>query len=680
MKFAYFRPAIAFLIVTAIFTTTFGQSAGKKGPDLASLDRSCKPCEDFYKYANGGWLNDSKNQIPAAYSSWGKANILADNNSTALKQIVEESAKNTAAPKGGTQKMVGDLYTSCMDEARIEAAGAKPLAANLTRIEAIRSVSDLAGEVGRMHREGFPVLFGLGAGPDLKNSTIIIAQTGQGGLSLPNRDYYTNQDEKSKEIREALVKHIARMFELLGDDSAKAAAAAQTVLTIQTKLAEASKAPVQLRDPNANYNKFTFAQLKELTPDWSWDAYLAARNAPKINEINVAQPEFFKEVNRLAIAVSLDDWKTLLRWHLVSTAASRMSKKFDDEKFNFNRVFSGQKEQLPREKRCVSTTDGLLGDALGQEFVKRTFPPASKARMKEMVNNLTAAFRERLLKLDWMSDETRKQALVKLDAIVQKIGYPDKWESFDGLKISRESFFDNTLQAIAFHGDKNLQKIGKPVDRTEWAMTVPTVNAYYSSLLNEIVFPAGILQPPMFDPNADDAINYGAIGAVIGHEITHGFDDKGSLFDAKGNLRMWWTPEDRAKFDQRAECIVKQYNSYQVADDLFINGKLTLGENIGDLGGLTVAYEAYMKSLSGKPRVEIDGFTPEQRFFLGYAQAWVRQARAEFERNYVKNDVHSLPRFRVLGPLSNMPQFAAAFNCKPGDKMVRPESERCQIW
>ena len=669
------------LLVAALCLNALAQGSRKKGPDLASLDKTCAPCEDFYRFANGGWLAAKENQVPAAYPAWDKAMVLREKNLDLLRRILEEAARDTRARKGSNEQLIGDLFASCMDEAKIEAAGAKPLAPLLARINGIKDRRELQAEVGRLHRRGVPVLFGMGGTPDYKNSSTVIAFVGQGGLSLPTRDYYTGDDDRSKALRAEFVKHVARMFELLGDEPARAASAAQTVLALQTRLAAVSKSPVEMRDPNANYNKHSLRQLKELTPDLSWDAYFAERGVPKVAELNVAQPAFFKELNGLVVAAPLDDLKTLLRWHLVNANASRLSAKFDQEKFNFGRLLSGQTAQLPRVKRCVGLTDGYLGEALGQEYVRRAFTPESKARMKEMVNNLLAAFRARLLKLDWMGEETRRAALVKLDAVVRKIGYPDKWESYAGLEVGRDSLFDNLLRAAEFYNDKNLRKIGKPVDRTEWVMSPPTVNAYYSALNNEIVFPAGMLQPPYFDPEADDALNYGAIGAVIGHEITHGFDDKGSQFDAQGNLRLWWTAEDRKNFEQRAECVARQFGGYKVADGLFVNGLLTLGENIGDLGGLNVAFDAYMKSLEGRPRPgEIDGFTAEQRFFLGYAQSYASNMRPEFERLLTGSDPHSLGRFRVNGPLSNMPQFARAFGCKAGDPMVRPAGETCRIW
>jgi putative endopeptidase len=644
------------------------------------MDTTCQPCEDFYQYANGGWLKT--NEVPAAFASWGSFRLLAEKNRTALHEILEEASKNSAAGKGTIEQKIGAYYATCMDEARINAAGLKPLEADFARIEKIKDLRELQAVVAEMHRHATPVMFGFGATPDLKNSTQVIGSAGQGGISLPNRDYYTKTDEKSVQIREAFVKHVARMFELLGDAPERAAANAKTVMAIQTRLAESSRTPVELRDPNKQYNKMTLAQLKELTPNFNWEAYLAARGVPKVSEINIGQPEFFKNLNAMLTDVPLADWKTYLRWHLLRDAAAVLPAPFEQESFNFyGRTLTGAKEQLPRWQRCVTSTDAALGEALGQAYVKRAFSPESKARMQQMIANLIAAFRERINRLEWMSSETKQQAQTKLEAFKQKIGYPDKWRDYSAVEIDRASYLENARRAAKFEIARNINKIGKPVDRTEWGMTPPTVNAYYSPLFNEIAFPAGILQPPFFNPDADDAINYGAIGAVIGHELTHGFDDRGSLFDAQGNLRMWWTADDRKKFEERAECVASQFSGYEVDKGLNMNGKLVLGESIADLGGLTVAYEAFQKSLQGKPRpAALDGFTPEQRFFLGWAQVWATNYRAEAIRQQVLGDPHPIARFRVNGPLSNMQQFAEAYSCKAGDKMVRPTSDRCQIW
>jgi putative endopeptidase len=527
---------------------------------------------------------------------------------------------------------------------------------------------------------GVPVLFGFGGSPDLKNSSMVIASAGQGGLSLPNRDYYTKEDAKSKEVREKFLEYSKNMFKLLGDSEAKAAANAGTVMDMQTRLAKSSKAPVELRDPASRYNKMTMAQASELMPNFSWNDYMATRGVPTVTEMNIGQPAFFTEVNAMMKDVALNDWKTYLRWMMINSAAPRLSKAFVDENFNFySRYLQGAKEQQPRWRQCVGATDSAIGEALGQEFVKKAFTPEAKARMDELINNLFAAFRNRLSGLEWMSDETKRQGLAKLSTFKRKIGYPETLRGYTGLQIDRKSYLMNALRSSQFEIGRNLKDIGKPVDRTRWAMTPPTVNAYYSSVLNEIVFPAGILQPPFFNFAADDAINYGSIGGVIGHEITHGFDDQGSKFDAEGNFKSWWTAEDRTKFDERASCVANQFSNYEVQPDLNINGRLTLGENIADLGGLTVAYDAYMKSLEGKPRPEnIDGFTPEQRFFLGWAQVWAGKYTSEAERTQVLGDSHALPRWRVNGPLSNMPQFSKAFGCKQSDAMVREDI--CLIW
>jgi putative endopeptidase len=473
---------------------------------------------------------------------------------------------------------------------------------------------------------------------------------------------------------------MTNMFKLLGDSPEKAAANAQTVMNIQTRLANASLPPVEMRNPDNRYHKISLVEAKELAPNLYLDTYMATRGVPAVTEINIGQPNFFKEVNKMLDDVSIADWQTYLRWMTVNSAAPILSKAFEEENFNFyGRYLSGTKEQQPRWRRCVSATDDSLGEALGQEFVKKAFTPKAKERMNELIDNLFAAMKDRINNLDWMGEATKKQALVKLSTFKRKIGYPDVLRGYKGLTIDRGSYFENALNSGQFQIKRNLQDIGKPVDRTRWGMTPPTVNAYYSGVFNEIVFPAGILQPPFFNFEADDAINYGAIGGVIGHEISHGFDDQGSKFDAEGNFKMWWTEEDRKKFEERAACVVKQFDEYEVQPKMFMNGRLALGENIGDLAGLTIAYDAFMKSMEGKPRpANIDGFTPEQRFFLGWAQVWAAKATQEAEALQVKTGPHALPRFRVNGPLSNMPQFAEAFGCKQGQPMVRKDA--CSIW
>jgi putative endopeptidase len=669
-----FRLAVVTTVLLSICVSAFAQN---KGFDTSRMDKSVEACTDFFQYANGTWLKNT--EIPAAYSRWGSFNILGENNNAVLKSILETAAKTKAASGTDTQ-LIGDYFASCMGEAAIEKAGVEPLNRYFKQIDQVKTTADLQRQIAMMHNMGVPVLFGFGGSPDLKNSTMVIASAGQGGLSLPNRDYYTKDDAKSKEVREKFLEYSKNMFKLLGDTEAEATANAKTVMDLQMRLANSSKAPVELRDPNSRYNKMTLAQAAEIAPNLSWTEYMSARGVPPVQELNVGQPAFFKEVSAMMKDISLDDWKTYLRWMLINSAAPRLSKSFVDENFNFySKYLQGAKEQQPRWRQCVGATDGAIGEALGQEFVKTAFTPEAKARMDKLIDNLFIAFRSRLSGLEWMSDETKKQGLEKLSTFKRKIGYPDKLRGYQGLKIDRQSYIDNSVTSARFEIARNLQDIGKPVDRTRWGMTPPTVNAYYSSGLNEIVFPAGILQPPFFNFAADDAINYGSIGGVIGHEITHGFDDQGSKFDAFGNFKSWWTESDRAKFEERASCVANQFNTYEVQKGLNINGRLTLGENIADLGGLTVAYDAYLKSLDGKPRpANIDDFTPEQRFFLGWAQVWAGKYTLEAERTQVLGDTHSLPRWRVNGPLSNMPQFSKAFGCKQSDAMVK--NDVCLIW
>ncbi|HVM76083.1 MAG TPA: M13 family metallopeptidase [Candidatus Saccharimonadales bacterium] len=646
------------------------------GFSLGNLDRTCKPCEDFYEFAMGGWMK--ANPIPAEYPSWGTFTQLRDNNLAAMHTILETASTEKTAP-GSNEQKIGDFYASCMDTSAIDAAGLKPLGADLAAIDGINDRKSLDDEIARLQREGTGVLFRFGSGQDIKDSTRVIANANQGGLGMPDRDYYFREDEKSKQLRADYVLHVAKMFQLAGDPADKAAAEANTVMSIETALAKASRTRVELRDPEKNYHLLPLAEVKTLTPDWSWQNYLQAIGAPAVEQINIRQPDFFKAMNQELDTVPLPDWKIYLRWHLIHTYAPALPDKFVDENFDFyERKLSGTKEILPRWKRCAQSTDRNLGEALGKVYVDKYFPPAAKARAKEMVNNLIAALRDDIPSLDWMGPETKKEALGKLEAFNVKIGYTDKWRDYSKLSIDRSSYIGNLRRSFEFEHARQLGKIGKPVDRTEWGMTPPTVNAYYNSSMNEIVFPAGILQPPFYNPNADDAVNYGGIGAVIGHEISHGFDDQGSKFDGKGNLHEWWTPEDRKNFTDRGDCVVNQFNGYEVEAGLHQNGKLVLGESIGDLGGLAIAYAAYERSIAGHRPPTIDGFTPEQRFFLGWAQVWGTNQRPEAARLQTNTDPHPLARFRGNGPLSNMEAFAKAFGCKKGDPMVRENT--CKIW
>ena len=664
-------------VLTVLLAVCAAINAQNKGFDTSRMDTSVEACTDFFEYANGTWLKNT--QIPATESSWGTFNILRDNNNSILKQILDEAAKTRAANGTDTQ-LIGDFYGSCMDEAAIEKAGVKPLKPYFKTIDKIKTVEDLVRQVATMHDAGLPAIFGFGGGADLKNSNAVIVNAGQGGLSLPNRNYYTDTDAKSEETRQKFVEYMTNMFKLLGDKPETAAANAKTVMEIQTRLAKVSIPPVEFRDPNKNYNKIALTDAQAIVPNFSLANYMTVRGFPAVTEINFGQPMFFKEVNTMLTEVPLENWKTYLRWMTINSAASTLSKAFVTENFKFYGTYlSGTKEQQPRWKTCVNATDNTLGEALGQEYVKKNFTPASKARMDEMITNLFAAMKDRIDGLEWMSAATKEQAQRKLSTFKRKIGYPDVLRGYKGLTIKRKSYSGNVLNSRQFNIRRNLLDIGNPRDKARWNFTAPTVNASYSSVNNDITFPAGILQPPFFNFEADDAINYGGIGGVIGHEITHGFDDSGSRFDADGNLKMWWTSEDRTKFDERTACVIKQFNEYEVQPGLFINGKLTLGENIGDFAGLTVSYDAFMKSLEGKSKpANIDNFTAEQRFFLGWAQVWAGKYTSESEIQQVKTNSHSLPRWRVNGPLSNMPQFAQAFGCKTGDKMIRKDI--CKIW
>jgi putative endopeptidase len=648
--------------------------------DLTNLDKSVSPCSDFRDFAAGGWIE--KNPIPPAYTRWGTFNVLQDRNEDVLHSILEDAAKNPKTSSEANWQKIGDFYASCMNEPQIDAAGIKPLQPNLDAIAAVTDVPSLEREIAQLDREGVNAMMNFGSTVDLKNSSMNIAGADQGGLGLPDRDYYLRTDDQSKRIRDQYVAHMTNMFQLLGDDKAKAASEAATVLSIETTLAKASMNRTDRRDPDKTYHVMTLDQVKALTPHFSWTAYIAEVGSPSVTSIDIASPDFFKAMDDSLQSVPLSDWKTYLRWHVVHGFAAALPKAFVDENFDFYaKTLTGAQEQQPRWRRCVRATDRNLGEALGPFYVQRAFPPEAKARALGMVKNLIAALRDDLQTLDWMSPETRKQAIVKLDAFNLKIGYPDKWRDYSAYKVTRDPYVANVLRGSRFAVAYDMHKINKPVDRAEWDMTPPTVNAYYSPNDNEIVFPAGILQPPFFNAQADDAINYGAIGTVIGHEMTHGFDDQGAKFDAKGNLQNWWTPEDLKNFQERGDCIAKQFSSYTIEPGLNLNGKLVEGESIADLGGLTIAYRAFQATLKGKPRpAPIDGFTAEQRFFLGYGQIWASSIRIEQARVFAAVDPHAPDNYRVNGPLSNMPAFSEAFRCPPGSPMSHPDETRCRIW
>ena len=651
--------------------------------DPSNFDTSVKPSDDFFSYANGGWIK--RTEIPPEYTRWGSFNELIEHNNDALHEIAEKTQNTKVDPRMAPEaEKVGDFYASGMDEKTIDASRTNPLDDEFNAIAAINDRSALLKEIAHLHSMGIDVLFDFGSHPDSKDSTHEIAQATQGGLGLPDRDYYTKTDEASKKLRDQYVDHVAKMLTLLGDPASKAQDEAKKILALETKLAQASRTRVQLRDPQKNYNKMPVQQLQNLTPDWNWGDYFKAINLLAPQDINVHQPEFFKTADQVFKETPPDDFKAYLRWHLIDTTASDLSKDFVDEDFNFKeRTLRGAQQIKPRWKRVIESEDGSIGEALGKLYVAYNFPPEAKARAVEMVNNLKEALADRIKTLDWMDQPTKEQALKKLAAMGVKIGYPDKWLDYSLLRIDRGSYVLNDIRAAQFAATRELNKIGKPVDPTDWGMTPPTVNAYYQPNRNEIVFPAGILQPPFFYANADDAVNYGAIGAVIGHEMTHGFDDQGRQFDANGNLRDWWSKQSADEYNKRRKAVVSQYNAYEPLPGLHVNGELTQGENIADIGGLKLAYAALQKALAKHPEErtkKIDGFTPEQRFFLSFAAIWRSKIRDADQKLRLTTDPHSPAQFRVNGPLSDMPEFQQAFNVPSGSPMVRPADKRVNIW
>ena len=662
------------------FAAAADLSPQAKPLDPANMDTSVKPCVDFYQYANGGWLRS--HPVPPQYSRWGSFNILSEANNEILHRLLEAAAADQGAPQGSLARKVGDFYASGMDETRIGAQGLEPLAAEFARIDEIDGRGSLALALARLMEIDAGAGFYFGSDQDAKNSAEVIAALFQGGLGLPERDYYFKDDEDSVQLRESYVQFVRRMFELLGDEPGEAAAHARTVMALETKLAKTSMRQVAMRDPDATYHRMSVADVETLMPHFPWGDFLAAIGLPKPGDINVSQPEFFKAFDALFANVPLEDWKTYLRWHLINSAAPYLGRAFEDASFDFyERTLSGTKEMLPRWRRVLDTVEGGMGEAVGELYVKEHFPPEAKAQALELVKNLRAALREKIQALDWMGPATKRAALAKLDTLRVKIGYPDKWRDYGALEIDRSSYIGNVQRAAAFDFHRQLAKIGRPVDRGEWQMTPATVNAYYNPTLNEIVFPAGILQPPFFDPKADDAVNYGGIGVVIGHEMTHGFDDQGRKYDAAGNLKNWWSTEDLKNFRARSEAIVKQFNDYVAVGDLKLDGELTQGENIADLGGVKIALAALEAKLAGQPEPKkIDGFDWRQRFFLSFAQVWRSNSSDEQLRLQANTDPHSVAKFRVNGPVSNLPEFFEAFHCPEGSPMRRDKARRVDIW
>jgi putative endopeptidase len=662
------------LLALPITVTALAQSAPQFS--IANMDTKADPCADFYQYACGTWM--AKNPIPADQSSWGISSQLRDHNREILHGILEKASVDNPKRSAVEQK-IGDFYSSCMDEAAIEKLGVQPIAEDLKRIDAIQSKDQIVAELVRLHPLGVDVLFNFSSGPDAKNSTQTIAAVDQGGIGLPDRDYYLKTDAESVKIREQYIAHVEKMLELSGLPATQAAAGAQAVMRIETALAKGSLELVARRDPQQTYHKMTVKDLQGLAPGIDWPKYFAGLHTPAFNDLNVAVPDFFKTLNSVLTAASLADLKTYLRWHLIHSEAPLMTKAISGENFNFfGRILTGAKEQEVRWKRCVEATDDDLGFALGQKYVEQAFPPEAKARVLGMVDEIEKMLGQDIQSLTWLTPATKKEALTKLSEVTNKIGYPDKWRDYSSVKIARGEAVGNDERATEFEVHRQLNKIGQPVDRGEWVMTPPTVNAYYSPLENNINFPAGILQPPFFDNRLDAAVNYGSIGSIMGHELTHGFDDQGRQFDGHGNLHNWWTPEDAKEFEKRAQCFIDEYSKFTPVANVHLNGKLTLGENTADNGGIHLAFMALMKTLEGKPQPKIDGFTPQQRFFLGYAQGWCQNIRPEAARLRAQTDPHSDGKDRVNGVVGNMTEFGEAFACHAGQPMIHQPA--CRVW
>lgn len=674
---------LAMLLVTS--ATMFAQSApvaAAKAPvsfDLTALDKTVNPCTDFYQYACGGWR--ANNPIPGDRARWGRSSELDEYNLAVLHNILETSAK--PGKHTALEQKVGDFYAACMDEQTVNGLGAKPLQPEFDRIAKISNKAGVLSQIAHMQQDGMTALFGFGSAADMHDSNQTIASVMQGGLTLPDRDYYLKDDAKSTEIREKYLEHMQKMFALVGENPEQAATDAKNVLALETKLAEASMDRVSLRDPKNRDHRMSIAELDKLAPTFGFPAFFTESGAPKFSDLNVATPDYFKSISAQFDSIPLDNWKTYLRWRVIKNNANVLSQPFVDENFRFSGQFmNGTKELEARWKRCTRLTDNELGEALGPIYVEQNFGADGKERMLKMVKAIEMAMGKNIQQLGWMGDATKQDALKKLTAIVNNIGYPDKWKDYSKVEITRTDLFNNVRNADRFEAARNRNKIGKPTDKKEWGMTPPTVNAYYRGAMNDINFPAGILQPPFFSRTADDAVNFGGIGAVIGHELTHGFDDQGRKFDAAGNLRDWWTAQDGKEFEHRTDCIVDEYSNFTTVKDekgdVKLNGKLTLGENTADNGGVKIAYMALMDMLGANTGKMVDGFTPAQRFFIGYGQVWCQNMTDQSARVLAKTDPHSTGQYRVNGVVSNSAEFQKAFSCKAGDPMVRENA--CRVW
>ncbi|GHN01087.1 endothelin-converting protein [Cytophagales bacterium WSM2-2] len=668
----------AFLLST--FVAFSQQDPGKaKFLDPSNMNTLVKPGDNFVEYAGGIWLK--KNQIPAKETRWGSFNILRDFNVKALRTILTEAAADTKAQPGSVKKRVGDFFSAAMDTITLEQLGAGPIQADLKRVNGLTDRPQVVKELiyQRSNGIGGP-LFGFFVGQDRKHPDRMALQLSQGGLTLPDRDYYLKSDQRSKKIQIAYNTYITTLFKLSGSSEDQAKKNAESIFGLEQKLAKAQMSRTEMRDPQKTYNKFAIADFTKKTPSLDWQMMLADMNIKGQDSILVNVPKFFPVADSLVKNAPLEDLKVYLQWNMLRAASAYMSKAFTDADFAYQQVLTGQKVPTPRWQRASSLTDGSVGELLGQLYVEQHFKPEAKARMKEMITNLIKAYEIRIKQLDWMSDVTKERALAKLKAFTPKIAYPDQWRKYDGLEVNSKTLLQNVRNTNRWAFKEMVAQLGKPVDRTRWGMTPPTVNAYYNPVMNEIVFPAGILQYPFFHPEADDAFNYGAIGAVIGHEISHGFDDSGSQYDKDGSLRNWWTPEDRKRFDEKAKQLQLQFDAYTVLDTLHVNGKLTMGENIGDLGGLNAAYEAFKMTAQGKSDKKIDGFTPDQRFFLSWAQVWRSKTLPETSAQLILTDPHSPGEYRAIGAPTNMDAWYKAFNIQPGDKLYKKPEDRIKIW
>jgi putative endopeptidase len=658
--------------------TPFHELPYTPGLDVSAMDRTADPCSDFYQYSCGGWMKN--NPIPSDQASWDVFGKLAQENQRYLWGILDELSKKTSG-RNSTQQKIGDYFAACMDEAAVEKLGARPLKGYLDAINGMASKRDLPATIAQLHLAtgDSGLFFSMGSNQDFADSSQVIAFAAHGGMGLPDRDYYLKDDDKSKGLREKYVAHVTSIFELLGDKPGAAKRNAAIVMDIETALAKGSLSRVDRRDPYKLFHKMDRRELRALTPAFEWNAYLKAVGLERVDSFNVTQPDFYKALDAQIASRSLAELKTYLRWHAAHASAAYLSTPFVNATFEFfAKALRGVPELKPRWKRCVALVDGQLGEALGQEFVRRTFGPELKAKAVHMTKQIEESMRQDIEEVPWMTPATKARAQEKLKAIVNKIGYPDQWRDYSSVVVKRDDFFGNVERAQRFESRRDLAKIGKPLDRNEWYMTPPTVNAYFDAQMNDINFPAGVLQPPLYDPKMDDAPNYGNTGATIGHELTHGFDDQGRKFDARGNLKEWWTKEDDAAFTERARCIADQYAKYVIIDDIRINSELTLGEDVADLGGMILAWMAWKKEVDGKKLEDRDGLTPEQRFFVGYAQWSCTNDRPENMRLKAVTDPHSPPRYRVNGLVVNVPEFERAFSCKPGQPMVA--EKRCRVW